>query len=502
MVSAADAGILWRAGKLKYKLHPGQKQLHDIYRAWRTNALAARQKGEKLAGRYPRVFVADCSRRFGKDYWGVLSRIEDAIQKPDTTYTYATAFQKDITDIVIPIFEKIIEDAPLSIKPVFRGSSQSNPAGYFFPNKSAIKLIGIERNPDGLRGRPSDGITISEAGFVDRLQYTVESVLMPMMQGQLHADLVMNSTPPQIPGHPYDDVFCPDAFDNGRYFMRTIEDNPRLTESEREEFITAAGGRESDTCRREYYCVRIRSTDRVVVPEFDEKVHVQELSVPEYAQAYTIVDPGVRDMCAVSLMYYDFQRCQVVLVNEWAKSGANTDEVVQAIKRLEAESFSNLKFWDGSKFRDNPYQRYSDTEARLILDLNSTHGLKIGAVNKDGAEAALHAMRNAFQSGQLVVHPRCKRTIAHLRDAVWNKARTSYERSQIYGHFDLVDCTKYGWRMINKTHNPNPPRGITLNQAINSDNLWLRDHHKKTRNTVKDNMSAVLPKGYRTRGRK
>lgn len=498
MISAKDAATLWKAGKLRYKLHSGQRELHDHYRAWADSSLKARQAGEMLSGKYPRIYVADCSRRFGKDFWGITERIEDAIQRPGSVLTYATAYAKDISSIVVPLFEQIIQDCPHTFKPVFKASYQGTEAGFYFPNKSVIKLVGIDRNPDGLRGRFSDGITISEAGFVDRLRDAIVSVLLPQLQGRLHATIVLNSTPPKIPGHAYDDLFCPDSIDRGAYFTRTIMDNPMLSDSERTEFVEAAGGLESEDCQREYFCKRIRSQTRVVVPEFDPERHVKAAPPPEYALGFTVIDPGITDICAVQVGYYDFERAKLVIRKDWGKTGANTNEVVRAIRAMEHDVFGQLWYWGGTKFTSNPFLRVSDTDARLIQDLNTIHDLRIGAAEKTGAEAALHSLRNAFQRDDLEIHPDAKMTISHLTNGVWNKTRTSYERSEQYGHFDQIDTCKYMWRHVNKVMNPHPPRGITLQKTTSLDNIFHRPDQLVTKRPMIEALNSMMPKRWKS----
>ena len=501
-ISDSDKALLWKTGRLRFKLHAGQRELHDHYRKWEKHTYDMRKREEKLPGKLPRVYVADCSRRFGKDFFGVLARIEDAIQRPGSVLTYGTAFQKDIVDIVIPLFEQITGDCPSSMRPSFRGASQNRPAGFFFPNKSFIKLVGVDKDPDGLRGRFSDGITLSEAGFVDHLKDVIVDILMPQLQGRLHATIMLNSTPPKIPGHAYDDLFCPDAIERDAYFMRTIEDNPLLSDAEREEFIEAAGGRGAETCDREYFCKRIRSETRVVLPEFNPEIHVRASKEPEFALGFTVVDAGIKDMTAVLCGWYDFERAKLVIRKDWAKAGANTDEVLAALRVTEAHAFGNLKYWAGSEFKANPFMRYSDTDLRLITDLNQLHGLKIGTVEKSDAEAALQALRTGLRREKIEIHPECKVTISHATNAVWDKSRSSYERSELFGHFDAVDCLKYMNRMANRTTNPYPPKGITLQSVTTLDNIFHRPEDLKTRRTALDTMKEILPKGWRVRGRR
>ena len=498
-VSASDAAVLWKNGKLRFLLHAGQRELYDHHTSWEAASLQARQRGHKMPGVYPRVYAVSASRRFGKDWYSVVWALGNAIRRPKSVLTYATALGKDITSIVIPLFEQVTASCPPALKPVFKASYQGTEAGIYLHNGSVIKLVGIDRNPNGLRGRFSDGIVISEAAFVDNLKEAVVSVLLPQLQGRLHASILLNSTPSVIPGHAFEENFLPDAQDHGRFFTRTILDNPLLSESEREEFIAAAGGRESETCRREYFCEIIRSESRVVIPEFDFDKHVKATNRPEFAHGYTCLDPGVRDICAVNTAYYDFERAKLVIDNEWGKPGANTNDVAAGIASIEAQSFATLQWWDGTALRPNPFQRYSDTEARLILDLNSLHKIKIAGADKDGAEAALHSMRNAFQRGLIEVHPRCVQTIKHLQNAVWNKSRTSYERSDVYGHWDFIDSVKYLWRHVNKITNPFPPKGFTLAQNYSMDNLYVRPEHLKTKRRASESIAQALPKSSKVR---
>jgi hypothetical protein len=490
-----DRALLWRAGRISWKLHQGQKDAYTSYRSWEKTCYEARKNGQKLSGKFPRVYLADCSRRFGKDYLGILIRVEDALRKPKQMLTYATSYGKDISAIVIPLIESICEDCPSEIKPTFKRSDQGSEGGYYFANGSVIKLVGIDRNPDGLRGRYSDGISISEAGFVDNLEYALKSVIMPQLQGRLHATIMLNSTPPVNPGTWYDDVITPDCRDNGRYVCKTIMDNPLLSDAEREEFIEAAGGREAENCRREYFCERIRSVDRVVLPEFNEAVHVVAREAPEWAHGITVIDPAVRDICAVATGWWDFERNVLYFRRCWGERGANTVAVAAAIHSLEAKSFENSKFWSGREVKSNPHARFSDTEARLILDLNSLHDIKISGADKDGAEAALNNLRVALQKQQIELHPECVEMIAHLKNATWNKQRTSYERNEVYGHFDFVDVAKYAWRHANKTVNPVPPKAhLYLHNKQLMEMLWIPPKEFKSERRTVTALEAALPK--------
>ncbi len=501
-LNSGDAATLWKAGRLAYKLHAGQKEIYDQFRAWEAHSQATRARGEKVDGLFPRIFVMDCARRFGKDVLSIIISLENALRQPNGVFIYATAFGKDIQEIVIPLFSQIVADCPPNMRPTYKTAHQGQSAAIHFHNKAIIRLVGVDRGPDSLRGKWADGAVFSEAGYVDSLQYVISSVMMPMLQGRPRASIVLNSTPPQIPGHPLDDLYMPDAQKRGAYCLRTIEQNPLLSIAEREEFIAAAGGRDSETCRREYYCERIRSETRVVIPEFDESKHVKSSPLPEYAHCYTVLDPAIQDLCAIGFAYYDFERAKLVVRGDWAKRNANTDEVVRVIRETEARLWKGLQYWDKDKFRDNPYQRYSDVDARLITDLNSIHKIQVSPVAKDEKLAQIHALRNAFAQNRIELHGDCETMIDHLTKAVWNKGRTSYERTEFHGHFDHVDVLVYLWRTFNKTINPNPPAGIALTKNLeNLDDVHYRADHMVSRRKVVDVVSKLFRRGQPTRTR-
>lgn len=491
-LTAAQKASLWHSGNLFYKLHAGQLGVYTHLRKWEADSLAARKSGVELPGQFPRVFVLDCSRRFGKDFLSLCVAVENCLRRPGTIATYATAFAKDINEIVIPLMDLLTQDCPDSIKPVYKTTYQGTSNGFYFHNGSVLKLVGVETRPNSLRGRFSDGFVFSEAGFIGKLDEALVRVVMPQLQGRLHASILMNSTPPVEPGTFWDTEVCPDAQARGAYVLRTIDDNPLLTPSERQEFIRASGGPESENTLREYYCVRIRSATATVVPEFAREKCVVEMPRPQHAYGWTVIDPGVRDMCAVSCGWFDFERNTLVIRNSWQKRNANTAEVVRAIKDLEERTFSGLLYWNNSGFRENPYKRFSDTEARLILDMKALYGISVVPVDKSaGKEAALQRFRTAVQLSNVEWHPDAESSIASVEAAVWNKERSDWARTETHGHFDQLDVAIYALISCNRLDNPMPPRGVVLGQQFSPDQLHLPQHSLERKRKIADGWNKI-----------
>lgn len=502
MTVTADSAKLWRAGRIRYKFHDGQRDVYDHYRKWEADSFAARKRGEAQPGYWPRIYVLNAGRRFGKDYEFLGIRLEDGIRNPGSTYTYATAYAKDIASIVLPLFDQLVADCPESIKPIYRQSYQGTEAGLFFPNGSVIRLVGIDTNPNGLRGRSSNGFTISEASFCDKLKYVVTSVIMPQFMGHLNATLMMNSTPSDEPAHPWKIDFLPDAIERGAYKHKTIFDNPRLTDSERAEFIASLGGIESEQCKRELLCVDVRSESRTVIPEFNPAAHIAEWEAPDYCLGYTAIDPGSRDLCAIVCAYYDFSAAKLIVVSDWAKRNASTAEIAAAVRECEQQAFGETWYWDHDKFKQNPYLRLSDTEPRLIYDLNVQHGLKVGSADKtDGKEASLNNLRNAFHQNRILISPNAKHSIQHLQGAIWNTHRTDYVRSDVLGHCDIVDALKYMWRGVNQQMSPFPPYGVILNKTVPKSDMHSLPEHFTTERSLVNQARKLFTSRFTTRQR-
>jgi hypothetical protein len=290
----------------------------------------------------------------------------------------------------------------------------------------------------------------------------------------------------------------------GAYVLRTIEDNPMLSQPERDEFIRMSGGPDSEDTLREYYCIRIRSATATVVPEFQRDSHVFRSPEPAYAHGFTVIDPGVRDLCAVSTGYYDFERAKLVIRRSWSQRNANTNQVVAAIRDLEAETFATMRFWKNSKgFLQNPLCRYSDTEARLVLDLNTIHDLRVVNVDKStGREAMLHSFRNAVQVGRIEWHPDAELSIASVEAAVWNKDRTDWARNKDHGHYDQLAVAQYMWTMANKLDNPFPPQGVVMTRAYSKDDLVVPEESMQRRRNIAETWNRIWGKRkFTTAGR-
>lgn len=449
--------ILWLRGELSWKLHSAQSKLENIY-----------------TGISGQLFVGNCSRQWGKSYWAVKKAIEIAIRIPKAQIRYGAAFQSDLVDFIIPAFDQILEDAPEKV----RGKKIGH--FYLFPNGSRIKLVGLDKNPNGLRGNTLDLIVIDECGFVTNLDYLYKSVIVPATLHRPDCKIIMISTPPSTPAHPFVD-YCQKAESEGSYVKLDIYTNPRISKDDVKRMSDEMGGKDSTTFRRECLCEFVTDSDLQIIPEWDDK-YVQDLERDQfypYYHKYDGMDLGIKDLTALIFGYYDFKRASLVIEDEFEMNGPsmNSKILVGAIKEKEKELWNNVEVPRDPNNTPVPFRRVSDNNwPILVQDLSSLHSLPFIETNKDNLEAMINEVRLMVQAGQLIINPRCKKLIGCLRYGVWDTKKKAFARSNVYGHFDHLAALVYLIRNLNRTTNPIPADHGFVNHKA-----WLGNIKDKTK---------------------
>lgn len=488
-------GVLWKSGRLRVLLKPNQRPVYDHFQNWHNTTVAQRAKGEVLPGRFPRLYVFDCSRRWGKDFSNFLILLEKAYQRKNGVFVYASCYMKDIMEIAASVSTQLTATCPEHLRPVYKSAYRGLGQGFHLPNGSFIKLVGLDVSPDQLRGRHLDAAVVSEGAFVSDLEKTIEEVLEPQMLGRPHAFILLNSTPSESFGD-WDKSFVPDSIDRGAYIMRTIYQS-HYEPHEIQEFLKVQpDGTIPNRQQREFLCIRVREQTKVVVPEFDEKKHVKEFELPKYAQCFVGIDPAIKDLSALIFAVWDFENHRLLIVDEKIDRNLNTLEIAEALRAKERQHFTGLHWWDGKKLRENPVLRITDIDAggtRMLTDLGALHNITCVPADKTGAEASLQALRLGFQYDQVWIHPRCTGTIEQFKSAIWNKSRSSYERTERLGHCDAVDAAKYLWRGISKQVNPFPPHAFGLIQKNGRHDIYLRPDHLVTKSGLIPKLNNLFP---------
>jgi hypothetical protein len=101
----------------------------------------------------------------------------------------------------------------------------------------------------------------------------------------------------------------------------------------------------------------------------------------------------------------------------------------------------------------------ADAPSQLRADMaHSTlgSGIEFGGAAKQDADASLAQLRSEVGRRRIVINPRCTTLVSHLRYGTWNAARTGFDRSEGYGHWDAIDALKYLNRSVARRRNPVP----------------------------------------------
>lgn len=427
----------WYFGDLEYKLKPIQKRLTKAY--------------EETPGF---LFVSLVARQTGKSFNWAKKSIEVCLKKPKSRVNYGTAFQSDLEQFIIPVFDTLLDDAPLELRPKYDKVRSC----YRFPhNDSQIKLVGLDKHPDGLRGNALDLVIIDEAGFVSKLRYLHTSIILPMLRNRPHLRVVMSSTPPETPDHDFTE-FVHEAAEEGKLFKATIDDDEWCSEEVKEKLAKECGGRDSTTWKREFMCEFVTDEDLAIIPEWNDSF-IKESPKDEfypYYQRYSSIDLGVVDYTAPIYGYYDFRRAKLCIVGENSIKGPKmtTDSLAQMIKADEQRIWG-LEQWQ----RKAVFRRVSDNDNPLLInDLNHLHGIDFRATDKDELPAMVNDLRIRVKTGGLEVHPDCKMLLGCLKYGIYNqkKIKREFARSKVYGHYDHLASLIYLNRNLETHINPVP----------------------------------------------
>lgn len=427
---------LWYRGDLSWKYHAGQRVIQKAY--------------DQITNKF---FLLNCSRRFGKTYWLTIKALECLFNSPNPLprIKYTSATYEDLKEFIIPSFELILADCPKEIRPIYQKSDRKfvNPL-----NGGEIKLVGIDRNPDGGRGSYCDLYIIDEARNInsDNLKYLYSSVIYPMTLNREGAKIIFASTPPDSADHAYVDYFMPKAKEEQGYVELNIFDAAHLSKKDREDAKKECINDED--YQREYLCQVITNPIRAII----QKKHLDGLVIEEaerpdyfnYLHRYVCMDLGVKnDLTAVGFGYWDSKTEKFYLEDEADMKGPDmtTNTLKAMINTKEKKLWGEL----------NVYRRISDNNNPLLLqDLGILHNMHFMATSKDSLHAMVNVLREFIWKGKLVVNPRCEKTIGALKYGLWNKKRTEFDHSKAYGHYDHLAMLMYLVRNIDTDQDPVP----------------------------------------------
>jgi hypothetical protein len=447
---------MWKRKDLSYLLHADQEKVRTAF--YQSKA---------------RKFYLGCSRRWGKSFFKCVTAAEKAITVDNSEIRYAAPTQKMAKQIVEPHFRRIFNDAPDDVRPDFRVQEQI----WRFPNGSSIILAGVDNGgAERLRGTSTTLALVDEAGLMDDLDYLIQDILLPQTI-TVNGRILIGSTPPRTPAHPFKRQ-CQDAMMNGAYIKRTIYDAPHINEGMIEEYMYESGGKDSTTWKREYLVEFVTDENLAIVPEWSRLMRggsshplVMEWARPKYYNCWVVADVGFNDLTAIGFFYVDFASGKIVLEDELYMVRTRSDAVNAKVRaKLAALGYHEPQSFTADTLAKNTIVDMSDDETSW------------SPPPKHNAEGALNNLRLAIQRGQLIIHPRCKVTISHLENGIWNKSKQGFERSDEFGHFDGIDMLKYGVRVVDLTANPYPDDDLPS----------LDEHHVRGRMRSADSLESLF----------
>lgn len=455
----------WELGSLDYKLYDYQLPLYN-----------------KIKNQKSLSYIVNCRRRYGKSHVVFIRKFEQCLQNKDFIVRYAAPEQEQLKLIYKPIFDDIVRDAPDSVKPVYKKSDRC----YYFPKtNSAIFISGCNNgNDESLRGNKSDANVIDEAGSITRLEYLYKDILLPQTLTTRGLTTIL-STPPPTPAH-YFKTMADIAKANGNYSKYTIDDNDGSVDAETLQlFIDESGGIESTTWRREFKCEFVVDEKLAIISKWDTR-YIQKLEKEDeykFYHHYVFADWGVRDKTALIFATYDYKRAKLILEHE--KTFANKDVTTKSVANY--IKATTPKLWGNSKV----YRYIGDNDLQIINDMNIDYGLPFVSTDKTDLFAMVNATKVFIESGLLIVEPELLETIGNLENGVWNKTFTSFERTELYGHFDLLAALIYGIRNIDRQTNP-IPHDYYINYQRDwsklkpKENAFAQAFGVKTKNNIKE----------------
>lgn len=381
-----------------------------------------------------------------------------------------------VKTILKPRMREILEDCPDDLRPEYK----ENDKIYLFPNGSEIQMAGTDnQNYDSIRGGTSVLWIVDEAGFCNDLETVVRSVLSPTTLITKGRGILASTPDPDAPEHEFVKEFVEPAQLLGKLHKYTIYDNPLIDEQERNNIIaTYPGGIKNPKFRAEFLCEIVRNYENTVIPEFDdatEKIIVtDQYKRPPFFDTYRAMDIGGKDFTAVLFAYYDFVKNAVVIEDEFIlREKQNSEKIKKGIIE------KTEKLWDEKPV----YLNFADNNNIILLNDLMDKGINFLPTKKDNKEAAINEVRIKVMNHQLIIHPRCKTLIYHLKYATWARKTEkaisasgykAFARSADGGHFDSLDALIYLIRNVVYGKNPYPAHYGALSPA---------DHHIRSTTT-------------------
>lgn len=409
-----------------------------------------------LTGQGMSTFHLDCTRRFGKTFDAAMKAFEVAQSRPGAVIRYCAPTKLQGRTFVMPAFSWVADRVPRDLRPKFDRMDTC----WRWANGSTCYLGAADTMGDleAQVGTECDLAIADEAGKwpAGHLTHWIKSVIMPQFMTRPWGRIFVPSTPPLTPAHDLSEVRKV-AVESGLYARYTIDDLDHVTAEAKARLIdeiTRMEGGETAVLR-ELYCEYVTDESMAIIPEMREArpFIVEAFERPEFFDCYVAADFGFSDLTVVLFAYYDWSRAVLCIEDELVFKGKS------AITVGRATTEKRVALWGKWK---TPRAMMADAPLQVIADMSEGTAKDalgpcvFGNVEKTDADAALNTARRTIIERKVRIHPRCQVLIDHLANGVWNRSRTSFDRSDSHGHFDAIDAFKYLVRHVDWRRSPIP----------------------------------------------
>lgn len=486
---------LWRRANLSWILDSNQKSLYEMFHE---NPIT--------------VQTWLLARRSGKSFSLCVLAIEYCLKHPNSVIKYVAPTKDQVENFILPIIDVDIlsKGCPDDLKPTYIKQKKQ----YRFSNGSVIQLCGAESgNIDSIRGGFAHIAIVDEAQDISQLKYAISSVLIPTLL-TTNGKLLISGTPPQDQDHEFL-AYIENAEADGTLIKRTVYDNPRLTKENIETMATAMGGEQSEEFQREFLCKIIKSKSRSVLPEVTDELLreiAREHQAPPIYDSYTSMDIGLKDWTVILFGYYDFRADKIIIQDEIISYGPEMQlrNLTAQIMKKEEDLWTNPYTNEFVK----PKKRIADHNPIVINEVKLFSNYKIIFENADKRDklAGINWLRTLLSTGKIIINPKCKNLIRHLKDGKWaNSNKDDFAKCPQGSHYDGIDALVYMVRGIDLKSNPYPKDyNSPLREAdafytpkyydtkIDNVDVYKQILGQKSKNTVPNNIEKYLswkPKG-------
>lgn len=441
---------LWRRGYIaKMLLKPHQLPIYYKIR-------------EVLASLDPtqNSYVCECSRQFGKSFIVFVISVEDSIRSDYFTTAYIAPLKSQVNEIIDGnTFRVVFATCPPDLIPVHKDSALQ------FNNGSRIRLAGTDnKNYNNYRGGAAHRIILDEAGFMSDLSDGVLPVVGPMTK-TTRGKILYTSTPPDSLDHDFIEILR-EHDESGLISTYTIWDDKSLSDIDLQKIINQCKGKDTTLFKREYECKRIVESSKQVIPELtEEKCKILLLSKEQaiqyyqenhqlmrYWKKYVTLDTGLEDMSACIFAHYNYRLRKYVIESRVSLQGDayRTDVLAKMIKDKVKQLWPDPEWTKDIRW-------IADSNNPIVnRDLNVLYQCPFVGTSKGELEEMLQPVKNWIFDNRILYMPEAEPAMKSAHFAHWNKQRSAFGKSKIYGHYDDLAATVYAIRNVDEYHNPLP----------------------------------------------